>query len=513
LDFTNGQSAFIDWNKPTGEPNTPSRGSQSRNRKSANLTDGQPTKKIVHFGDLPTKKNDTKKPRLQASDIPARLPWNKNIPKIAADFIKLLFVCIYTGDPRYRYDASVDKVQKDEHQRIMTGRPCRRRYPLKQVDTAEKKGVTIYGNCWKCNPNAPAHSTDDCTYGPATGKSASFLGRRYEHAACRYSLGHGLADREVVSDLHNMGWFDGDTTNINTTTEAWDITSQHDTREQEVVHRPTPEVSLPKDTVASPPPVAPPAASSAPHKSAVIHEATRAGAGITILVAALACTDIITDTKTMAMAILIGFGFPALLFFTLVEPAGAVMITTPKPMQALYGTTVSPHVWGTYAHHHGINVAANEVNPMVYLLLVAGALTLGTMLMARQQSNRAPTAAELDAQMSPISDDDEVIIELPPDIETLEDEELNDYYLNGPLRPGFGNCYGPIDYRTWHIGEHNYSPLSPPASPNERARGGEYSPVTDIEDITEERRLLSRTACEEERRDREAREERAAPYV
>jgi hypothetical protein len=115
----------------------------------------------VHFGDLPTtKKEDTKKPRLQASDIPARLPWNKNIPRIAADFIKPLFVCIHTGDPRYRYDASVGKVQKDEHQRIMTGRPYRRRYPLlKQVDTAEKKGVTIYGNCWKCNPNAPAHST------------------------------------------------------------------------------------------------------------------------------------------------------------------------------------------------------------------------------------------------------------------------------------------------------------------------------------------------------------------
>jgi hypothetical protein len=85
------------------------------------------------------------------------------------------------------YDASVDNVQKDEHQRIMTGRPCRRRYPLKKIDTAEKKGVTIYGNCGQCYPDVPIHSTDNCKYGPATGKSASFLSRRYEHAD---SLGH-----------------------------------------------------------------------------------------------------------------------------------------------------------------------------------------------------------------------------------------------------------------------------------------------------------------------------------
>jgi hypothetical protein len=65
-------------------------------------------------------------------------------------------------------------------------------------------------------------------------------------------------------------------------------------------------------------PTAPPVA---PPKNAIIHEATRAGVGVILLVAALACTDVITDTKTMAMAILIGFGFPAVLFFTLVEPA------------------------------------------------------------------------------------------------------------------------------------------------------------------------------------------------
>jgi hypothetical protein len=60
IDF--GQSAAIDWHKPTGEPNTSSRGRQSRNRKSASPTDGSSTGKSVHFGDLlPTKKNDTKK--------------------------------------------------------------------------------------------------------------------------------------------------------------------------------------------------------------------------------------------------------------------------------------------------------------------------------------------------------------------------------------------------------------------------------------------------------------------
>jgi hypothetical protein len=86
-------------------------------------------------------------------------------------------------------------VQKDEHQRIMTGRPCRRRYPLKKIDTTEKKGATTYGNCGKCYPNAPIHSTDDCTYGPASSKSASFLSRRYEHAD---SLGHDLAVTQTL---------------------------------------------------------------------------------------------------------------------------------------------------------------------------------------------------------------------------------------------------------------------------------------------------------------------------
>jgi hypothetical protein len=110
VDF--GHSSEINFNLNPGEPSTPSRNDQnSRNgKKSANVTDGNPAKKSAHFGDTNTKKHDGKKSKLQASDIPARLPWNKSIPKIAADFIKPLFVCIHTGDPRYKYDASVDNV-------------------------------------------------------------------------------------------------------------------------------------------------------------------------------------------------------------------------------------------------------------------------------------------------------------------------------------------------------------------------------------------------------------------
>jgi hypothetical protein len=113
VDF--GRHTEINFNLPPGEPNTPSRNEQHKRngKKSANVTDGNPEKKSVHFGDATTKKHDGKKPRPQASDIPVRLPWNKSIPKIAADFIKLLFVCIHTGDPRYRYDASVDNVRAE----------------------------------------------------------------------------------------------------------------------------------------------------------------------------------------------------------------------------------------------------------------------------------------------------------------------------------------------------------------------------------------------------------------
>jgi hypothetical protein len=43
---------------------SPERGDTCRH-KSANGTDGNPEKKSAHFGDLPTKKNDGKKPGLQ----------------------------------------------------------------------------------------------------------------------------------------------------------------------------------------------------------------------------------------------------------------------------------------------------------------------------------------------------------------------------------------------------------------------------------------------------------------
>jgi hypothetical protein len=259
----------------------------------------------------------------------------------------------------------------------MTGRPCRRRYPLKKADTAEKKGVTTYGNCGQCHPNAPTHSTDNCKYGPATGKSASFLSRRYEHAD---SLGHDLADPDVVTALHDMGWFDGDPAAV--TAEAWNTTSQHGTYEKEDIHRLAPGASPPQETAAMPPQVTPPVTPpAAPPKNAIIHEATRAGVGIILLVAALACTDVITNSKTMAMAILIGFGFPAVPSFALVEPAGAAMISTIKIAPTLYGSRFSPQEWhSALAHHNALHATANDVDPIVYILLMACALAVVTML-------------------------------------------------------------------------------------------------------------------------------------
>jgi hypothetical protein len=57
----------VNWDKPTGEPQAASHGSQSLNKKSANLTDGKPAKKSVHFGDLPTKKPRRMTPRNPSS--------------------------------------------------------------------------------------------------------------------------------------------------------------------------------------------------------------------------------------------------------------------------------------------------------------------------------------------------------------------------------------------------------------------------------------------------------------
>jgi hypothetical protein len=162
---------------------------------------------------------------------------------------------------------------------------------------------------------------------------------------------------------YDMGWFDGDTTNANTTTEAWDITSQHGTREQEVVHRPAPEVSPPKGAVIPLPQVAPPVAPpAAPHKNAVIHEATRAGVGVIILV------DVPWHVQASSrIPRHYGYGNPHRLRVpgtTLLHPSRARWSCddhhTQAEMQALYGTTVSPHVWDIYARHHGLNVATNE---------------------------------------------------------------------------------------------------------------------------------------------------------
>ena len=90
--------AEINFNLNPGEPNTPSKNRRNI-RKSASVIDGIPADKSAHFGNVDTKQHDSKNPKPKASDIPARKQWNRNIPKIAADFIRLLFVCIHTGDP------------------------------------------------------------------------------------------------------------------------------------------------------------------------------------------------------------------------------------------------------------------------------------------------------------------------------------------------------------------------------------------------------------------------------
>jgi hypothetical protein len=100
-----------------------------------------------------------------------------------------------------------------------------------------------------------------------------------------------------VNTLHDMGWFDGDPDAV--ATEAWNITSRlHDTQEKDYDHRFVPPALPPQETTATTtqatPPMAPPAT---PPKNAIIHEAIRAGVGIILLVAALACTDVITDTR------------------------------------------------------------------------------------------------------------------------------------------------------------------------------------------------------------------------
>jgi hypothetical protein len=354
--------------------------------------------------------------------------------------------------------------------------------PAEEDYTAEKKGVTTYANCGHCYPNAPVHSTDNCTYGPASSKSASFLSRRYEHAD---SLGHDLADPDVVATLHDMGWFDGDPTAA--TAEAWNITSHYGTHEKEDIRRSSPEATPPQATATAPPQathsVAPPAA---PPKNAVIHEATRAGVGIILLVAALACTDVITDTKTMAMAILIGFGFPAVLFFTLVEPAGAAMIPTLKLAPALYASRFSPQEWHSMLAHHNEwhsalvqqSTQANDVDPVVYMLLMACALAAVTMLMIQRgratPERRAPTATALNTELQAMS---------------AFRRQMSEYLNREPTATELEDERRRLAIQSY-TQEHGFSPLSPPPSPNASPTSvmpipplpSEYSPVSPASD-------------------------------
>jgi hypothetical protein len=363
----------------------------------------------------------------------------------------------------------------------MTGRPCRRRYPLKKIDTDDKKGRSIYGNCGQCYPNVLEHSTDNCKYGPdAEDKSASFISRRYEHAD---SLGHDLADPEVVNTLHDMGWFDGDPDAV--ATEAWNITSLHDTQEKDDDHRFVPPTSPPQETAATTaqvtPPMSPPVA---PPKNAIIHEAIRADVGIILLVAALACTDVITDTKTMAMAILIGFGFPAVLFFTLVEPAGAAMIHTMKLAPAMYGSKLSPQEWNSMMAHdvewhsalvqQNTQATASTVDPMVCVLVVVCALAIVVMLMIQRgratPELRLPSAAALNAELEAMA--------------TFR-RQMTAYLGREPTTTELDDERRRLAYQAYGQ-EHGYSPLSPVPTPPQSPTSivtdppevSEYSPIS-----------------------------------
>jgi hypothetical protein len=199
-------------------------------------------------------------------------------------------------------------------------------------------------------------------------------------------------------------------------------------------------------------------------------------------VAALACTDIITDTKTMAMAILIGLGFPAVLFFTLVEPAGAAMIPTLKIMPALYGSNISPQAWDTVlARHHALHVTTNEVDPVVYMLLMVCALALVTMLMIQRgratPERSAPNAAELNTELQTMST-------FRRQMSAYLNRELTATELEDERRRLAVQQY---------IQEHGYSPLSPsptpPASPtsvvSDPPEDSEYSPVSADDDASD----------------------------
>jgi hypothetical protein len=80
-------------------------------------------------------------------------------------------------------------------------------------------------------------------------------------------------------------------------------------------------------------------------------------------------------------------------------------------------------------------------------------------------SGQRRTDAELNREMSPLSEDDAEI-----------------------LRAGCHSCYGPITYRTWYIGENDYSPTSSnggSSTPDDRTaarRRAEYSPVSDVDE-------------------------------
>jgi hypothetical protein len=156
----------------------------------------------------------------------------------------------------------------------------------------------------------------------------------------------------------------------------------------------------------------------------------------------------------MAMAVLIGFGFPAVLFFALVEPAGAAIIPTPKIAPALYASRISPQAWhSALAHHNALHATANDVDPVVYMLLMACTLAVVIMLMIQRgratPERRAPTAAALNTELQAMS--------------TFR-RQMSAYLNREPTETELEDERRRLAIQSY-IQEHGFSPLSPVPTP------------------------------------------------
>jgi hypothetical protein len=155
------------------------------------------------------------------------------------------------------------------------------------------------------------------------------------------------------------------------------------------------------------------------------------------------------------------------------------MIPTIKLAPALYASRISPQEWhSALAHHNALHATANDVDPVVYMLLMACALAVVTLLMSQRgrstPERRAPTAAtpntELQA-MSTFRRQMSTYLNREPTATELEDERRRLAIQS-------------------YVQEHGFSPLSPeptpppsptsvaPDPPEVSGNSPAYSPVT-----------------------------------